>query len=122
MVEEPDEYGNLNYEDKGIAFRTMPGDRNEQFRDYGCAHHVCDPEGTTPIPCPYHGPGGLKEKWDSIGEDRYDARKKAEEEVTAARIAAEKREEEKAIAAVTVTENREKAEKGQKVAVGGCSS
>lgn len=121
MVEEPDEYGNLNYEDKGITFRTMPGDRNEQFRDYGCAHHVCDPEETIPIPCPYHGPGGLKEKWDSIGKDRHDAQKKAEKEAPAASIAAWKLEEEKAIAAVTVAENREKAEKGQKV-VGGCSS
>lgn len=87
MVEKSDEYGDLDYQENGINIRTKPKDRNEQFREFGCAKHEFLDEKLDSAPeCPYHMPGGLKERWDNIGGiKKYDAEKQRKEK---ARLAA----------------------------------
>ena len=62
MIEMPDENKKLDYLDKCIIFKMVPGDRGVQFSRIGCDKHKFDPEDWPAIPCPYHKPGGLKER------------------------------------------------------------
>lgn len=68
MVEKRDIHGNFDDWDGGIHFKVMPEDDNEQFKKVGCDNHeffrVKMPSSLT---CPYHGPGGLKARWDKAG-------------------------------------------------------
>ena len=69
----PDENNDLDYLDNNIIFRTKPGDRGKQFGEIGCYEHKFDQKDWPSIPCPYHKPGGLKERGIMVRKYRDDA-------------------------------------------------
>ena len=69
VIEQSDEKDDLEYFDRFINFRTKPTVRSEQFSDKGCPHHEFYLEEGPSIPCPYHEPGGLKDR--GIRERNY---------------------------------------------------
>lgn len=95
MVEESDEYGNLAYRDNGINFRTKPKVPDETFQKLGCHRPLFQLEDVPSVPCPYHGPGGLKEKWDTIGKDKYDIQRLEKEKTMPASILEYQKQEKK---------------------------
>lgn len=115
VVIEKDRYGKLNYEDNGVIFRTMPEDDNEQFPQHGCNQHRFEDSRSNPSHCPYHGRGGLREKWDEEGKNNYDARKKKVEEAMQARIEAKQQKKERGMAQKDAAGKQAKASNSHKV-------
>ena len=78
-----DEYGNFEttVDDGVVIFKTKGEISDEEIRRFYCIHVKFEKskEALAEV-CPYHGPGRLKEKWDTVGKPKYEAKKLKEEE------------------------------------------
>ncbi len=67
MVEKQDEHGMLDDWNNKIHFKTKPSNPRYLFGFIGCAYPKLVPENVPqPLKCPYHKPGGLKQRWDRM--------------------------------------------------------
>ena len=66
MVEEKDEHGELDDWAGGIHLRTKPEKDSHLFGLIGCHDPKPVLNKSRRLECPYHKPGGIKERWDRM--------------------------------------------------------
>lgn len=92
MVMEADRYGILDDWDNEVHFRTEPKNRRYLFDMIGCAEpYPVKTNSRKEVECPYHKPGGLKERWDMIKRQRNNGAGKLERERRRKREAQERK-------------------------------
>ncbi len=81
IVAEKDKYGNFKATDEGTIFRTKGESPDKEVRRFYCEDVVLEKSNKSLAEvCPYHRPDGLKEKWDTVGKQQWDAEKRKEAE------------------------------------------
>ncbi len=79
-VAEKDKYGNFKTTDNDKVILRIKGESlDEELRNIFCKFvEFEESKESLAEVCPYHRPGGLKEKWDTVGKQQYEAKKRKE--------------------------------------------
>ena len=107
MVEEEDEHGELDDWAGGIHLRTKPEKDEYLFGLIGCHKPKPVRDKSQRRECPYHKPGGIKERWDRMKMEGEMGAEKLIKERNKKREAGKQAEEKKL---VTKAIKRQKAE------------